>query len=328
MEDVCGVDRRWNLTLEEFQSEYYSMGKPVVIAGLYDKDFFQDLFSYDSLQVLLKEESFKVGPVPYSQIFGRDDDTKNIGFERYVELMRARDEELEGKEGEGLYIAQALSTAYGDKDQKAGLSATGNLASLIKGMYDYIPHIIEWKGSSAMWNYQFFLGSWGTGAPPHFHEQAFNIVFYGIKEWSIAPPLTGIYANRHSNAHFRDDHDLDIGWKRCQQYPGELVFLPKSWGHSTRNFGETVGFGVEFNGDTLFPDQGVDNQILSIVRADVRQSQYKKLVPEGFVRAYEYEQTRVQQNRKSGMSQRGQQGQQGQMPGQPDADTYMEVIDL
>ena len=34
----------------------------------------------------------------------------------------------------------------------------------------------------------------------------------------------------------------------CIQYPGEMLFLPRLWGHATVNLDEVVGIAVEFDG--------------------------------------------------------------------------------
>ena len=43
---------------------------------------------------------------------------------------------------------------------------------------------------------QWALGTKGSGAPVHFHNTAFNQIFYGAKHWYLFPPNRNLMGNR------------------------------------------------------------------------------------------------------------------------------------
>lgn len=131
---------------------------------------------------------------------------------------------------------------------------------------------------------QFYLGSAGTGSPLHFHEDAFNMLVYGIKFWRLLSPADAVYSTNHPLLHrssplygafqktrqSKGEGDVGIGSSErererdlngngtsdggrpagihCVQYPGEMVYVPRMWAHSTVNLAETIGFAIEFDG--------------------------------------------------------------------------------
>jgi hypothetical protein len=44
---------------------------------------------------------------------------------------------------------------------------------------------------------QFMLGPAGSGAPPHFHGAAINMLVYGCKEWMLYPPAQAFFSVEH-----------------------------------------------------------------------------------------------------------------------------------
>ena len=114
-------------------------------------------------------------------------------------------------------------------------------------------------------NHQLFVGPVGSGAPFHFHGPALNAVLYGRKQWSLQPPGRKRYSKRppsSSSSHERQSDDGDgggggggggvdlaaLGAISCVQHPGEMLFLPRLWAHSTMNLDEVVGIALEFEG--------------------------------------------------------------------------------
>jgi len=110
-------------------------------------------------------------------------------------------------------------------------------------------------------SWQVFFGGDGSGATYHWHDAAFNMLYVGVKEWKIAPPLyrgwSGMPAllaskaldmnivttdslNSNSN-NIRTGITQHIPTLRCVQKPGDLFFIPNSWGHMTINHGFTIG---------------------------------------------------------------------------------------
>lgn len=87
---------------------------------------------------------------------------------------------------------------------------------------------------------QLFWGGERSGATYHWHRSAFNILYAGLKEWSLAPPLyrgwTGMPAS---------EVQLDANFSlKCTQKPGDLIWFPDYWGHMTLNRRFSIGAAV------------------------------------------------------------------------------------
>lgn len=96
---------------------------------------------------------------------------------------------------------------------------------------------------------QFAVGAAGTGAPWHWHRNAFNLLLRGKKRWKLRPPphaavaRTQLSPNKEATA-FRDGGEcLEI-----VQGPGDVVYVPFRWGHEVQNEGEglAVCVAIEF----------------------------------------------------------------------------------
>ena len=91
-------------------------------------------------------------------------------------------------------------------------------------------------------------GAAGSGSGFHYHNAAYNLLFFGVKEWMLTPPRhAGIsdldsleWPDAPSQAHLPKGLPL-----RFTQRPGDLVIVPSQWGHSTLSHGGfSLGLGV------------------------------------------------------------------------------------
>lgn len=112
---------------------------------------------------------------------------------------------------------------------------------------------------------QFNLGPALTGAQPHFHGDAWNGLVYGRKQWIISRPSRAFFARSGQRAidwlsttsklaflNTRNDEDEDGGSASpdsdmlCVQEAGDIVYVPRLWGHAVLNLAQSVGAAVEF----------------------------------------------------------------------------------
>ena len=129
------------------------------------------------------------------------------------------------------------------------------------------PGIVPHTGRRLHMSYifQFFLGGPLSGAPFHDHGGAFNFLVYGRKMWHLLPPSRDVYSSMHplkfaraggvENPWFpyRNVDDAIAGRipeslaGPCSftQGPGEVLWVPPRWSHSTLALSENVGFAVE-----------------------------------------------------------------------------------
>jgi hypothetical protein len=126
---------------------------------------------------------------------------------------------------------------------------------------------------------QFYVGGPGSGAPPHYHEEAVNVLAHGEKRWYIVPPAAAEYTTVPVS-----DYVLDVlprlkdrgGGKTvtkgssaagaggvgggnggmwgpgsrplvCTQRAGDVIFVPGGWGHAVLNTETVIGYAVEFH---------------------------------------------------------------------------------
>ena len=97
--------------------------------------------------------------------------------------------------------------------------------------------------SGALWG-----GTAFSGSGFHYHNPAYNLLFFGTKQWMITPPryaglsdLDSIdWPDQGSKEHLPDGLPI-----RFTQRAGDLVIVPAQWGHSTLSDGGfTLGLGV------------------------------------------------------------------------------------
>ena len=72
------------------------------------------------------------------------------------------------------------------------------------------------------------------------------------------------------------------------------VFLPAWWGHATRNFGDTVGYGVEYLSHEVLPFSQADSDHRADMRSDTITDQQ---IPRGFLEAHQAGETSAQRSR-------------------------------
>jgi hypothetical protein len=105
--------------------------------------------------------------------------------------------------------------------------------------------------------FQFGLGPACAGAPFHFHEDAWNVLFTGAKLWWLRPPQERTYSKlpparvsmaRAANVSDRWAGPQDTGdGVLCIQQPGDLIFVPRHWAHQTLNLQLGVGLAGEYS---------------------------------------------------------------------------------
>lgn len=110
--------------------------------------------------------------------------------------------------------------------------------------------------------FQFGLGPACAGAPFHFHEDAWNVLFAGAKLWWLRPPQERTYSKlppaRVSMTRAASGSERWTGLRGtggggdgngvlCIQQPGDLIFVPRHWAHQTLNLQLGVGLAGEYS---------------------------------------------------------------------------------
>ncbi|GER40263.1 bifunctional arginine demethylase andlysyl-hydroxylase JMJD6 [Striga asiatica] len=240
--DDGNVERRKNISLEEFHEEYDGK-KPVMIDGLADN--WPARKSWTSEQFLIKYSDAKF------RISQKSSKKVNIKFKDYITYMQVQHDE------DPLYIF----------DDKFGEVAPDMLK-------DYsIPHLFQEdyfdvldmdKRPPFRW---LIIGPERSGASWHVDPgltSAWNTLICGRKRWALYPPgRVPLGVTVHVN---EDDGDVNIDtpsslqwWLdfypllgdndrpiECTQLPGETIYVPSGWWHCVLNLETTIAVTQNF----------------------------------------------------------------------------------
>ena len=108
----------------------------------------------------------------------------------------------------------------------------------------------ELTGGTDDWN-MISLGPAGEGVPFHNHGDSWLTTVYGRKRWFLYAPGTFDPADRAATSPFEPVlkwsqsvyAGLAVAPIECVTGPGDLMFLPEGWIHSTLNLEPTIGVG-------------------------------------------------------------------------------------
>eukprot|EP00051_Salpingoeca_urceolata_P020597 m.310840 g.310840 ORF g.310840 m.310840 type:complete len:345 (-) comp19648_c5_seq4:262-1296(-) len=214
----CDIDVRHDLSVEDFFIEYLSIKKPVLIKPAANtesgfrrikekwsrKAFFQH---YDALE-------FETGFIPYPSAFGMQANHTTLAqYKAYLDELHAA--QLDGIEEPNYpqYVFESISPSH------------PFMADIfIPATFDPVNTYIDIK------SIQFYLGPAGSGAPMHFHSDAYNALVFGRKQWHLIPPSHAVYSKDPIALWLEES--LDNQKKRgpllsCVQESGDMLYVPE-----------------------------------------------------------------------------------------------------
>lgn len=109
---------------------------------------------------------------------------------------------------------------------------------------------------------QVFVGGPGSGAPLHYHTDAWNALAFGRKHWWLLPPSAAAYSAVPPvewAAHASEAFSRLGGPLRpfeCVQEAGDVVYVPAGWAHAVLNTGRNVTVGAAVELALEFPAPG------------------------------------------------------------------------
>lgn len=213
-----------DLPYEEFLRDYYLPGRPVVLRNHVSKEEMESFSktSWESLHHFNPSSRHKVGVTAYPPLSMQKYCSHQMSIEQLERNERCEDNPK-------LHMMHAEHSKNFDE---------------VFGIYNGDPlrggfrKIKEWFDLKQGW--QIFFGSDGSGATLHWHAAAFNILYVGVKEWHITPPLyrgfSGMTAQSVKKRIADEPHSM-----KCTQMPGDLIYIPDHWGHMTINHGFGIG---------------------------------------------------------------------------------------
>lgn len=163
-----------------------------------------------------------MGTIPYAPQFGLPGKKGPLNqYGRYVSLYATNEGKEMMKDKPIMYVF----------DNELLTSPQG------KGLFDDIdiPSIVK----EYNWNVaQFMWGPPSSGAPLHYHQDAWNGLVFGEKKWWFYPPSETISSIRITDT-----------WESayyCTQTPGDFVYVPDAWSHAIYNTDFTAAVAIEF----------------------------------------------------------------------------------
>eukprot|EP00037_Helgoeca_nana_P029652 m.357053 g.357053 ORF g.357053 m.357053 type:complete len:571 (+) comp28021_c0_seq8:5354-7066(+) len=143
------------------------------------------------------------------------------------------------------------------------------LRATFGGDYALPPEINASFRGWGLQTHQLALGPEGSGSPFHFHEDAINALIYGRKMWDLLPPSRAKFSVEApwcrgvgGGVGQASCRAAPVGGLRCVQLPGDLIYVPRRWAHSTLNLAEGVAIAVESDGTTCFHHSLCDSTVV------------------------------------------------------------------
>jgi len=261
----CQIDQRSRLTEEEYYHEYYRTGRPVLIRGamsLAQRCAFQR--SAPGMQ-RPRSKRHSCGGTAYPNLTGQ----KICGVFSMEDLNGAEPHCEDAGRTRPVCVTKPRN-GVNESDEFRNAPACFRYEEEFPPM-SFMSR--AWRVAAAR---QFFMGGDRSGAAFHFHGAAYNVLFFGIKEWILTPPrYSGVSGGASiswpENARAFLPPGLPL---RCTQGPGDMILLPRHWGHATVNRRFSMGIG------DLYCDRELANLLHS---ADCR-APYDNSYPAQFLR--------------------------------------------
>ena len=248
-----------SLTARDFLLGYLAKSKPVLVQGGADNWAFRSKaplkmqgrqttaavnqsnpqrWTLDAFLSRFGTHRVTAALIPYAASFGLEAQALETTIAEYIALVSNTSRNDSENEQALLYIFSDLphSSMLGDFPV-----AGPPWLHLTPRLVDSVPAAI-----------QFFVGPRGSGSPMHWHSDSWNALAFGLKEWALLPPARARFSRTLESSDFGLRSEGGNHWKddgralRCLQRPGDIVYIPATWSHTTRNLRASVGVAVEF----------------------------------------------------------------------------------
>ena len=117
---------------------------------------------------------------------------------------------------------------------------------------------------------QLAIGPAGSGAPPHYHADALNVLVRGRKRWLLWRPRRSFMSTRHPQGLLAQldeqrqgrEHERDREGNQARTSPailrqfepdaeleqeeGDVLYIPEGWGHAVLNMEPSTAIAAEF----------------------------------------------------------------------------------
>eukprot|EP01147_Barroeca_monosierra_P005116 gene5116-155_t len=226
-----------NVNLMDFIQEFVRIGQPVIIRDYLARWPAQSSsLRFNRLGDLFGDVSVAVSSVPYADTYGHST-IKHMQLKTFLTK----------------HMRQNQSNS--STDSVCGADNTTCMYVFDAQVLHAHPTMLDCVGLPFVANEadqilltQFMIGPAGTGASPHFHGQALNVLIEGTKRWALYPPENAFFHVMTAHEWFYHKH---VDRQRtspieCVQRLGDALFVPYFWGHAVLNEEPVVAVSFEF----------------------------------------------------------------------------------
>ena len=224
---------------EDFTGELFgrhvTANKPFIVRG-YGLDWkMRTAWRRDNFLRKYGHLRFTTGRVGYAAMLGFD--APQMSVHEYVEYMESDDKDYNNT----LYIFQnGISRSHPELSTDFEM-----FPEIIK----QIPREVGFQNGGEAAGEQFYLGPKDTGAQPHTHAHAWNMMAYGRKLWYMWSPDKAFYTTVPTRP-FVDQVIRKLPAEErpmeCIQEAGDFVYVPSGWGHAALNLEDSIGIAIGF----------------------------------------------------------------------------------
>lgn len=209
VEQPCGhrshVPEVTSLDPSSFFARYYSLGRPVLLRRAAEKWPVRQAWSRQRLLTQHGRSRITPASVPYASSFGLPQ-AEAVPLRTFVEALFDPEGSSEGGDAgkaSGRATAGHLYLFERSQNSEGGATTTPDAvgALLRAGRLPPMPPQLDLRAQQSLYQPQppqLYLGGAGTGAPLHFHGDAFNVLVHGRKQWWIFPPDVRWVALNHA----------------------------------------------------------------------------------------------------------------------------------
>eukprot|EP00615_Pteridomonas_danica_P011961 CAMPEP_0114346950 /NCGR_PEP_ID=MMETSP0101-20121206/13493_1 /TAXON_ID=38822 ORGANISM="Pteridomonas danica, Strain PT" /NCGR_SAMPLE_ID=MMETSP0101 /ASSEMBLY_ACC=CAM_ASM_000211 /LENGTH=1385 /DNA_ID=CAMNT_0001483933 /DNA_START=329 /DNA_END=4486 /DNA_ORIENTATION=- len=260
------------ITSEEILNKYMMMNRPVLIRGLADHSPAWKAYSMTHLRKDHGDLPIHVSDIPYNEKFGSLNGVDE-SLEKYIDEMvnkkgptnlehpwyafKGHPVPRKDTEYESLVPIEdmPIPRVIADTFERYRRRAPKGSKSLFEGLLgssntdDQTNEDVQREYRSAFVNMQWALGTMGSGAPVHFHNVAWNQLFYGRKHWYILPPRTTLMGKKQVLDWVENDIETlekeGFHILECTQQQGDILIIPEMWGHAVLNTQDSIAVASE-----------------------------------------------------------------------------------
>lgn len=240
------IERRQQLTRDEFYQQYYLSNRPVIISGMFDHWPALQRWNFDYLRQHFGEREVEV------QMGRNRDPNFEINSPQHKQLIRFGD-----------YIDMVLLSGHTNDFYMTANNSSRNKQAL-RELWQDIDRIPEYLDPTSSDDGFFWFGPAGTRTPFH-HDLTNNFLaqVMGRKHIKLIPAceLANVYNHQHCYTPV-DGHELDFErfpllqqaqMLECVLEPGELLFLPVGCWHYVEGLEPSISMSfINFRLDNDF----------------------------------------------------------------------------